>query len=287
MRNKATYWLLFLLLCPGLCVLPSAAYGQDSLVLGVHPFQSLDILEEQFSPLVDYLSTETGFEVQLRVGTSYQEHIDALGHDRIDLAYIGPVGYVQMVDRYGQKPLIAVQEVNGQPFFQGVILARVDSGFDSLADLNEGDFAFVDRHSTMGFFLPASILLQHNPAIIEEKRYQFLRTHENVALGVLAGDFVAGAVKENVFQAYKQSGLKILTKTPPVTEHLFVASSKLSSQTLATLRNLILELHTSSRGQAAMRSIKPSISRFVPANDAAYDSLRTIMSELERKGLLQ
>ena len=287
MRNKATYWLLFLLLCQGFFTLPSAVYGQDPLVLGVHPFQSLDILEEQFSPLIDYLSAETGLEVQLRVGASYQEHIDALGRDRIDLAYIGPVGYVQMVDRYGKKPLIAMQEVDGKPFFQGVILARIDSGFDSLADLSEGDFAFVDRHSTMGFFLPASILLQHNPAIIEEKRYQFLRTHENVALGVLAGDFVAGAVKENVFQAYKQSGLKILAKTPPVAEHLFVASSKLPPQTLAILRNLILELHTTSRGQAAMRAIKPTISRFVPVDDAAYDSLRTIMLELERKGLLE
>ncbi len=264
----------------------TAAMGKTPLTLGIHPFQSAKVLQRQFSPLVEYLSHRLDRPVELRIGRSYREHIECVGQDLVDIAYLGPLGYVEMVDRYGLKPLIAGQEDNGSPFFNGVIFTRADSGIVSLADLNGQPFAFVDPHSTMGFLLPAFVLSQSNPTLLTQHRYQFLNTHENVILGVLCGDFIAGAVKEAVFDNYKQDGLKELARSPASAEHLFVARNGLSSAELGALRRAFFDLQSLPEGVAIMQAIKPTVSAFVPTKDSAYNSLRQVLRALAEKGLL-
>ena len=119
------------------------SWSLEPLKLGVHPFLSYMELEKKFAPLAAYLSQEIGRPVVVRVGSSYQEHIDAIGRDQLDIAYLGPVGYVLLVNKYGSKPLIVCQETNGSPFFKGIIFVRNDHSATSLADLGAGEFAFV------------------------------------------------------------------------------------------------------------------------------------------------
>ncbi len=277
----------FLFLWAVLFACNSPSRAQDVLTLGVHPLHSVSIIQEKFSPLAEYLSRELGQKVQLRIGTSYQEHIDAVGRDQLDIAYMGPVGYVQMRALYGPKKLIAVQEVDGKPTSMGIIFTRRECPCESLDELKTGEFAFVDSHSTMGFMLPAYVLLRENPEIITAQRYRFLKTHEDVALGVLAGDFIAGSVKEDVFHTYREKGLKKLAETPPVAEHLFVASSHLSARISAEIQAAFLKLNDSERGLEIMRAIKPTISGFAAVDDSAYDSLRTILENLKQQGLME
>ncbi len=222
----------------------TAAMAKDPLTLGIHPFQSARVFQRQFSPLVEYLSHRLDHPVELRIGSSYREHIECVGRDLVDIAYLGPLGYVEIVDRYDLKPLIAGPKDNGSPFFNGVIFTRADSGIVSLADLKGQPFAFVDPHSTMGSLLPAFVLSQSNPALLTRHRYRFLNTHENVILGVLCGDFIAGAMKEAVFDNYKQNGLKELARSPASAEHLLVARNGLSSAGLGPLRRAFFDLQS-------------------------------------------
>ncbi|MCD6580561.1 MAG: phosphate/phosphite/phosphonate ABC transporter substrate-binding protein [Desulfuromusa sp.] len=281
-----SFFLRSLILMLLLCCFSSPSYGQEPLVLGIHPFRSIKTLEKKFTPLTDYLSKKLGKEIVLRVGTSYQEHNDAIGQDQIDIAYMGPIPYLQMVRQYGHKPLIACQETNGSPTFKGIIVVREDSSALSLADI-EGTVSFVNPHSTMGYIIPAYLLLQEKPEILKERRYQFLKTHENVALGVLIGDFEVGAVKEGVYRAYKERGLKQLAATPAVTEHLFVANHKMSQRLIGLLRQAFYELKESPEGREIMQAIKPSITGFVPISHSDYDSLCPIIDELTTEGILE
>ncbi|WP_051689681.1 phosphate/phosphite/phosphonate ABC transporter substrate-binding protein [Pelobacter seleniigenes] len=264
----------------------TAAAGKGPLTLGIHPFQSARILQRQFSPLVEYLSLRLDHPVELRIGSSYREHVESVGRDLVDIAYLGPLGYIEMVDRYGPKPLIAGQETNGSPISNSVIFTRINSGIASLTALEGQPFAFVNRHSTMGYLLPAFVLSQHNPTLLTQHRYQFLNTHENVVLGVLSGDFIAGAVKETVFNNYKQHGLKELARSPASAEHLFVARNGLSRAELGALRRAFFDLRSLPEGTVIMQAITPTISAFVPIKDSAYNPLRQVLHNLAEKGLL-
>ena len=260
------------------------SWSREPLKLGVHPFLPYMELEKKFAPLAAYLSQEIGQPVVVRVGSSYQEHIDAIGRDQLDIAYLGPVPYVLLVKKYGTKQLIVCQETDDIPFFKGIIVVRNDHSATSLADLGKGEFAFVDPHSTMGYIVPKAMLEQENPLLIANQRYQFLKTHRNVALGVLAGDFEAGAVKEAVYQKFRPRGLKMLAATPTIAEHLFVAGNRLAASTVNQLRVAMLKLNRNQTGHDVFKSIKTSITGFSLVKDDAYNSLRTILNhKLSRK----
>ena len=261
----------------------TATFGQEPLVLGVHPYLPYETIEEKFAPLAAYISEKIGRPVVVRVGGSYQDHIAAIGRDQLDIAYIGPAEYVSLVKKYGPKPLIVCQETDGLPFFRGIIIVRNDSPAASLADLGEGNFAFVDKHSTMGYLVPLAMLQQENPLLITTERYQFLKTHEDVVLAVLAGDFAAGAVKEAVYHKFKAKGLKALVVTPVIAEHLFVARSTLAAATVNQLRSVLLNLETTPEGHDVLQSIKLSLTGFAPVSDDDYNSLRQLFDRIDQK----
>jgi phosphonate transport system substrate-binding protein len=199
------------------------------------------------------------------------------GRDQAVLAYVGPVTYLRMTEQYGPKPLLAKLEVNGTPFFHGMIITRVDSGIHALSELAGKSFAFGDPNSTMAHIVPRAML--HNAGISVESlgKHDFLTSHHNVALGVLGGYFDAGAVKEEVYYEFENKGLKMIAQRPPIPEHLFVARSSLPRELVEEIRLLMVTIDQSPDKDIILRSIKADITNLLPVNDRDYDTLRRLV----------
>ena len=256
-------------------------YAKETLTLAVHPFLSPVEIEKRFTPLVNYLSFQSGFNIILKIGSNYEEHIEYIGTDKVDIAYMGPVSYVKLVNLYGLKPILAKLEVKGQSYFQGVFIVRKESNIKSLAELKDKRIALGNTNSTMSFIVPHYQL--HQAGILKEKTIsnQLLATHENIALAVLSGDFDVGAVKPAVYKNYQPYGLRLLEKTPKISEHLFVTSSKLPQKQIQMLREIMIDMKSSTDGLAALQGIKKDISALVPATDSDYTNLKEIISAEE------
>lgn len=252
---------------------PLKAHAARQLTLRVHPYLPPTELVKRFTPLADYLTKEIGQMVNIKISKDYQDHIDAVGSDQMDLAYMGPAAYVEMAEKYGKKPLLVCQQIDGKPFLHGMIIAKADSPIKGLAELAGKRFAFVDRESTMGYFVPLVMLHEAGVGTSQLGRIDFLRSHPNVALAVLDGYYEAGAVKDETFYAYQKRGLKMLAKSPPVREHLFLASTRMPESLLTRIRQALLNLHDPS----ILTAIQPTLTGLIPVKDEDYDSLRQIM----------
>jgi phosphonate transport system substrate-binding protein len=277
-------WLLILTLF--LLVQPASAQERQQLTLVVHPYLAAAELIERFTPLTIYLSERLGQEVVLELSADYVEHIEKIGHDQVEIAYMGPASYVQLVEHYGEKPLLARVETGGTPTFQGVIIVRDKADMTSLADLKGKRFAFGDPHSTMSHLLPRYMLLQEGIDLEDLGEFAFIRNHHNVALGVLMGAFDAGAVKEEIYEEFKGKGIRELVRTPVISEHLFVAAGDLPAATVTALRRHLLELGESPAGLAALSVIQHDVTGLVPVADEDYQEMRTIMAYLEERGVV-
>lgn len=264
-------------LLAGLLTAGGAAGAPVPLVLAVHPYVPAEEIARRFTPLAEALAHEAGRPVVVRTGRSYAEHIAAIGTDSVDIAYLGPAPYVTMVSRYGRKPLLARQVINGDPMLHGEIIVRQDSAIHSLEELKGRRFAFGDPESTGSYVVPAAMLRAAGVPESALAQVAFLHAHRNVALAVLAGDFDAGAVREDTFREYASRGLRALAQEPPVADHLFVASAKLSDAEVDTLRRALLELSGTPAGKAVMAAIDPGMTALVAARDSDYDSLRALM----------
>ena len=219
------------------CFICTAHAAPTQLILAVHPYLPVAEINTRFSPLAHYLEQETQRPVVIRVGRNYAEHIHSIGSDRVDIAYMGPVPYVKTVQQYGKKPLLARQEIKGQPFLRGVIFVRQESPIQTLAALKGRRFAFGDPDSTMSHVVPLRMLEMAGVPEISLGHFDFLGAHKNVALAVLIGDYDAGAVKQEVFDEMAHKGLRALAVSPAVPDHLFIASTKLEPALQETLRN--------------------------------------------------
>ena len=258
------------------------ASADNNLVLAVHPYLPAEELKKKFTPLANYLSNQTGMKINVKIGSSYDEHIQYIGQDKVDIAYMGPASYVNMTNQFGSKPLLARLEIEGHPWFQGNIITRNDSNINTLEDLKGKHIAFGDPNSTMSYIIPHHMLTKAGVFTDPLTKYQFLYSHNNVALGVLSGDFDAGAVKPEVFKKFEKKGLRTVTLTPRISEHLFITRSNLPVNDIEKLRHAMLNIKHSDEGMAALASIKKNITGLVKTSNDDYENLRKIIIESQQ-----
>ncbi len=248
-----------------------------TLILAVHPYLPYAELKRRYTPLTRYLSGRLGRSIEVRVGHDYDEHLTRVGRDQVDIAFMGPAGYVECTRKYGSKPLLARLEFKGRPEFKGAIVTRRDSGIQNLAQVRGRRVAFGDRNSTMSHLLPKYMLEQAGVDLESLADYQYLGSHTNVALGVLAGDFDVGGVKQEVYEHYESQGLRLLSWTPSLSEHVFLTRSNLDPDVIGALRTAMLQLGASSDGVKVLGAIKNGLTGLVAVNDSDYDNLRKIL----------
>lgn len=273
--------------CLALFVSPAPTLAaEEALKLAILPYIAASALHTKFTPLVEYLSHEIGQNIVIEVSQSYDSHIDTVGRGKADIAYMGPAPYIILKKRYGVGAILAGLEIRGKRTFHGVIITRSDCDCTSLQDLAGKKFAFGNVNSTMAHLVPRYMLLQAGNGGVKLAGYDFLANHDNVALGVLMGDFHAGAVKEETFQKYRHRGLQMLTTTPEIAAQLFVADKKLPAATISKIRQAMYRLHKSEAGRKILTAIKKDATGLVPAADHEFDNHRHIIESLIGRGIL-
>jgi len=263
---------------------PCFAQGGVPFRLGVHPYLPVPLVQKRFAPLAKYLSRVLEREVVLSIAPDYRSHIMRIAAGELDIAYMGPAPYVKLVDEFGSFPLIARQAVLGKPVFNGVIIARGDGPVATLEDLRGKRFAFGDPSSTMSHLLPLYVLLQAGISQKDLGGYGFVGDHQSVALAVLRGGYDAGGVKQEVYARFRHRGLTLLTTTPSISEHLFVARKDMPEAEVGELHEVFFGMDDSESGRAALQAIKPTVTAMVPVVDSDYDSLRAIIDTLRAAG---
>ena len=253
----------------------------EPLILAVHPYLPEAEIQKRFTPLAEYLSLTLGQPIVVRVGRNYDDHIDAIGKDQVDIAFMGPAAYTKLLDKYGSKPLLARFEVNNGPNLYGVIITRNESPIRNLKQLQGKRFAFGDKESTMSHIVPRFMLAEAGIPVSALSEYKFLGSHHNVAIAVLAGDFDAGAVKQEVFIEFESKGLRVIAATPATPDHLFITSSTLPIAKVKKLRQALLQLSNEPNGKTIMSAMHKELTALIPVHERDYEQLRTIVHKVE------
>lgn len=106
--------------------------------------------------VADLVYDMTGLVIEASVATEYAGVIEALQSDppSAHIASLATFAYVVAADRgVAEAELVSVRF--GRPFYDGQIIAHVDTGIRSLADLEGKSFARPDPLSTSGWIIPS------------------------------------------------------------------------------------------------------------------------------------
>ena len=179
-----------------------SVYAQETEIkLGIVPLESSRIMYYQFLPLTHYLSEELGVKIRPVVGLTYQETMDALGTNEVQIAYLTPTTYPKCEKQNpdaGIKPLVRFQ-VNGKGVYRSCIIVPADSKITRVAELKGKTFAFGSVNSTSSHLMPRAMLIQKGVDIDNDlDSFRYLGSHSNVAIAIREHKFDAGGVKESV-----------------------------------------------------------------------------------------
>ena len=277
-RRVIGAWMVFSLLLGHSVAVHAVDPAGRTLLLGVHPYLSYGELQNRFQPLAHYLARSLGVTLKVKVGRDYAEHVDEVGHDRIDIAYLGPIPYVHMVEKHGSKPLLARLERNGKAVLVGHIVVRDNSPLQHVTELRGKAFAFGDPESTMSTVVPQAVLAAAGISLGDLSHYANYRGHSNVALAVLSGQMDAGAIKSEVYEDFSERGLRSLARMPEVSEHLFVARGDMPPLLVEKIRMLLLGIADDPEGMQALKALHRDATGLVPVSDRDYDPLRKLLT---------
>jgi phosphonate transport system substrate-binding protein len=242
-RLACTLGLLFLTACGGAgSQPPPTAEKPATLRVGLIPNQSPDKVRAQYEPFRVYLQQQLGTPVEMFVATDYAGTVEALLNNRLDIAYLGGLTYVQARARGQVHPMVTeIDRLTHTPMYTSAIVTRADSSLQSLTDLRGGRFAFGDIGSTSGSLYPRIMLEQAGfkfgddpkqaPAGIKDVVYT--GGHDATALAVQNGTVEAGGLEERILLRLEEAGtvdrnkIRLLQRSAPIEGYPWVIRDRI------------------------------------------------------------
>ncbi|MCF4099451.1 phosphonate ABC transporter substrate-binding protein [Maritalea mediterranea] len=147
--------------------------------------------------LIDLLPEAIGVnDVQLFPAADYDGVIQGLLGGTLDYAELGASGYaaVYLQDPEAVDPILTTEQIDGATGYHSIMLARSDSGIESLDDMKGKHLGYADPDSTSGFLVPSVALPKELGMPVDEyfSETSFNGGHENNVLAVLDGKIDAG-----------------------------------------------------------------------------------------------
>jgi len=203
--------------------------------------------------------------IRIRMFQDYEAAIGALADGDVDFARLGVASFLSAREiNPSLKKLVNERSASTPP--KGIIVVPADSGLSSINELAGARFAFGDRYSTEGRYLPQAMLVHAGIRADDLAGYSYLGRHDRVASSVEKGIYDAGALLESVYRQHvfrhheDERRLRVIARFD-TSEKLWVGRSDMEDEIFAQLRQGLLDI---SPGPA----LAPlGIERFVPSDE--------------------
>jgi len=281
--------LLIWLICASLVFQLSACSGPEqeafngTLRIGVLPDENKQELLKRYTPLLEFLSQETGHPCEIVIPDNYDELLKLFGEGQIDLAYFGGATFVKANTKYDAVPLI-MRDVDTR-FTSDLVVA--DEDLKSIKELEGKRFSFGSRLSTSGHLMPRHFLhVQHG--LTPEKYFhsvQYSGKHDRTAYLVRDGYADAGVINSEILRRMFADGrlrpgdIRVIWTTPPYNDYVWAAHPHIPPLELEKIQQAFLQLSVDNPQHKAILA-NLGAAGFYPASILDSSMLQQVMIDL-------
>lgn len=132
------------------------AFSQTrKLRFGVGPLlPTADDTIRAYSPLFDYLAKQLGMDFSLVSTTDWAGMAVAMGSGQLDLAWMGPWGYI-IANNATNCQVVATVKYDERPTYRGIVIAKPNLNISEFPGDTKGmSMSFADVGSTSGWLVP-------------------------------------------------------------------------------------------------------------------------------------
>ena len=277
-RQSLNWTGMSILLAMGTLTMPTLAAEVPELKFGSVAMDIPAEMHRRLKPLTKYLAEVLGRPVILQLSPDMPAAIKEVASGNVDFSYLTPVAYLK-AKKSGNVQLIVKTVTQKTPSFQLMIVVKDGSPIKTVQDLAGKTFAFGDAAA----ILQRAVVVGAGMPLEKLGEHKFIGHYDNIAHGVLNGDFDAGVVKDTTAIKFKPQGLHVIYGSPPLPPYNIVASSKTDPKLVEQVRAAFLELDVSKpEHKAVLESLDPSYDGFVAVTDQEYDVIRELIKPFEK-----
>ena len=157
MRPTRSLAALVLLATLSLTASPASAQTPAKLRFGVGPLQPTPAeTKKAYEPFFAYLAQRLGVEHDLVATTDWAGISVALANDQVDVAWMGPWGYV-LANNDSGVTAIATASYDGKPIYHAIVVCKPGHGIKTWPQDGKGKrVSFADVGSTSGWLIPTA-----------------------------------------------------------------------------------------------------------------------------------
>lgn len=273
-------WVLFLSLAFYAAVLPAE---NITIRFAPLPMESNKVVHEQFQGFIDYLASETGYQIKVLYYSDYDEILSRFANNEIDLAYLGPLPYVVLKKKLPAAESIGCfREIDGSASYT-CSLVSWEEGILNNGNLEHVKIGLTQPYSTCGYLAVSQMLKQHGHDLNDYKNnYSYAGTHAKAALGVVKGKYDIAGVKTAIAKKYAHLGLIIIQNSRAYPGFSLVANNNtLNADQLKKLTAALIRLGSNRSGDMddLIKTWGKKLQRgTIPASECNYN---TVIEELE------
>jgi len=258
------------------------------------PSVDADTIASNSDDFIKFLEKETGLFFKTGIPTSYIAVVEAFGSQRADIGVMNSFGYLMANEKYGAEAKLRVIRY-GHDYYQGMIVANADSGINTVADLKDKRFAFVDPSSTSGYMFPLKVV---KDAGVELSNTTYAMKHDNVITMVYQKQVDAGAAYYSApgeDGSIRDARQRVQTQFPDVAEKVkivsitekipndpFVFRKDLSSDITSKFIEALKKYIGTENGKKVFKNIY-SVDGVIDSTDADYNGLRDMIKSINVK----
>jgi phosphonate transport system substrate-binding protein len=251
---------------------------QPPLSLGTVAMDIPAVMLQRLRPLADYLSREIGKPVQVRPAANLTRATEDIAKGQVDIAYLTPIAYVK-AQKTGNVRIVAKTITKGQKSFRLMLVTRADSPIRQVADLAGKRFAFGDEAA----LVQRAVVVNAGVRMEQLGSYRYLGHYDNIARGVLNGDFDAGILKDTSAYMWEQQGLRIFHTSPELPPYNIVVGRHVDPTVARAIQDALLQLNPDNdEHRKVIKALDESYDGFAPATDAEYNIIRTLVKPFDK-----
>lgn len=203
-----------------------------------------------YQPLFNAISRMSGLRFDIRVGQSYGAVVEALCNGTADIAFVGPVTYIQANKRRCAE-LLAVAVEKGQSIYYAGLFTRAGSPITSIKGLKGKRVAFGDVNSTSSFVYPMAMVLDAGLDPVRDlKDVRMTGSHANSLAALTQGQVDVAALSFDSFDkavrqgAVKANGVKVLARSDAIPYPPIIMNARLAAPLKARLKLAFKTVHS-------------------------------------------
>jgi phosphonate transport system substrate-binding protein len=262
----------------------SVEKGSSTLTIGIIAQSNDAEQQEKQRTLTEYLTKTLKRPVSIQGIKDYNNTVDLLVEEKVQVAILGPLSYIEAKQRNPQiEPIAApINKSTGRPWYKSAMIANSANGIKTLNDLKGKRLGFVSKLSTSGYMFPVVHLL--NLGFKPDSDFasvQFFKNQDSTLAALLNGQVDAIAIKLDIYQQAKETGkindsYQIIWESEPIPESPIVVSQKLPPQLIAELKEAFLSAPI---GMLTLAGVPSDGYTLVQESD--YDHIEQVKKQLD------